>query len=149
MKTPYNIRKALIKILPFMATAIMASACGKKHDVVIDWVWSPEYVSSSKEVIQKEVNKKNVNMVFLNFNEMNLTNWDPALFHAARDTLQTRLDIAPGRVRGMGTICVNSQHGAHMPDITEHITPGMALEDSLWYTANGWKVRRLHQNREK
>lgn len=74
---------------------------------------------------------------------MNATNLWPADFHRARDTLQTRLDIAPGRIRGMGTIYVNSAVGAHLPDVTIDTIAGMALEDSLWFTANGWKVQRL------
>ena len=147
-KIPYSIRKSLIKILPFVATAIMSTACHKKpYDVIIDWTWGP--VPTPKEVIQKEINKKNVNMVFLNCGEKNLTHWSPDGFHRARDTLQTRLDMAPGRVRGMGTIYVNSAVGAHMPDINENMICGMALEDSIWYTTNGWKVQRLHQPHNK
>lgn len=143
--------RVLFMTLPFMATAIMSTACHKEpYDVIIDWDWDTCIgLAPSKEVIQKEINKQNVNIVFINFNEMNVTVWDPASFHMARDTLQTRLDIAPDRVRGMGTLYVNSRNGAHMPDVTEHITPGMALEDSLWYTANGWKVRRLNSKWEK
>ena len=83
-------------------------------------------------------------MVFLNCGEKNLTHWSPLDFHSARDTLQSRLDIAPGRVRGMGTIYVNSNVGAHLPDVTAMMISGMALEDSIWYTVNGWKVQRLH-----
>jgi len=150
LKIPYSIRKSLIKILPFVATAIMSTACHKEpYDVIIDWTWDGHGAAPSKEVIQKEINKKHVNMVFINFNETNATGWNPASFHKARDTLQTRLDIAPGRVRGMGTIYVCSDNGAHLPDATELLTAGMALEDSLWYTANGWKVRRLHPKWEK
>lgn len=142
--------RVLFMTLPFVATAIMAASCHKEpYDVVIDWAWDAQSLASSKKMIQKEINKKNVNMVFLNFGEMNLTSWNPAGFHKARDTLQTRLDIAPGRVRGMGTIYVASDNGAHMPDVTERITPGMALEDSIWYTANGWNVRRLYPQKEK
>ena len=145
-KQKYNIGKAL----SLAGLMMLANACHKEpYDVIIDWTWNGHGLAPSKEVIQKEINKKNVNMVFINFNEMNKTNWNPAAFHKARDTLQTRLDIAPGRVRGMGTIYVNTRNGAHMPDVTEHITPGMALEDSLWYTANGWKVRRLYSKLEK
>lgn len=149
VKFPYSIQRSMIKILPFIATAIMSASCQKEHDVVIDWAWDAQSLASSKKMIQKEINKKNVNMVFLNFGEMNLTSWNPAGFHKARDTLQTRLDIAPGRVRGMGTIYVASDNGAHLPDVTERITPGMALEDSIWYTANGWNVRRLYPQKEK
>lgn len=143
VKVPYSIQRSMIKILPFIATAIMSASCQKEpYDVVIDWNWDKD-IAPSKEVIKKEINKKNVNTVFINFNKMNATNLWPAAFHRARDTLQTRLDIAPGRIRGMGTIQVNSAVGAHLPDVTIDTIAGMALEDSLWFTANGWKVQRL------
>ena len=146
LKIPYSIRKSLIKILPFVATAIMSTACHKEpYDVVIDWNWGINMdATAQKEIIHKEINKKNVNMVFLDFGEQNLTNWAPVEFHRARDTLQTCLDIAPGRVRGMGTIYVNSRNGAHLPDPFAEDISGMALEDSIWHNANGWKVQRLH-----
>lgn len=146
-KIPYNIRKSLIKLLPFAAVAIMASSCTEKHDVIIDYTWGP--VPTPKEVIQNEINKKNVNMVFLNCGEKNVTHWTPSGFHRARDTLQTRLDIAPGRIRGMGTIYVNSRNGAHLPSVDIDTIEGMGFLDSVWYTANGWKVQRLHPLRTK
>lgn len=150
----HGFHKYLTFIVMFMSlltgASVMTSCQKEPYDVVIDWDWDTCIgLAPSKEVIQKEINKKNVNMVFINFNEMNVTVWDPASFHMARDTLQTRLDIAPDRVRGMGTLYVNSRNGAHMPDVTETITPGMALEDSLWYTTNGWKVQRLHPLKSK
>ncbi len=137
VKFPYSIQRSMIKILPFIATAIMSASCHKEpYDVVIDYTWGP--VPTPKEVIQKEINKKNVNMVFLNCGEKNATSWSPAHFHQARDTLQTRLDIAPGRIRGMGTIYVET---TNMPSVNENIISGMALEDYIWYVANGWKVQ--------
>lgn len=138
-KQKYNIGK----VLSLAGLMMLANACNKERDVIFDGVFDREF-SPSKEQIKNEIDKKNVRTVFINFNEMNLTGWSPAHFRRARDTLQTRLDIAPGRVRGMGTIYVDSQSGAHMPDVTDTMSGGMALEDSLWYTANGWKVQRLH-----
>ena len=146
----YSFFRRLHKCLTFIAmfvslltgASVITSCYQEPYDVVIDWEWGP--TPTSKEIIQNEINKKNVNTVFLNFGEKNLTHWTPFDFHCARDTLQTRLDIAPGRIRGMGTVYVNSLNGAHLPDPTERLTAGMALEDSLWYTANGWKVQRLN-----
>ena len=143
----YNIGKTL----SLAGLMMLANACHKEpYDVVIDWDWDKDVgLAPSKEVIQKEINKKNVNIVFINFNKMNATSLWPAAFHRARDTLQTRLDIAPGRIRGMGTIQVNSAVGAHLPDVTIDTIAGMALEDSLWFTANGWKVQRWQPSRNK
>lgn len=140
----HRLQKYLFRVL-FMTLPFMATACQKEpYDVIIDYTWGP--VPTPKEVIQKEVNKKNVNTVFLNCGEKNATSWAPAHFHQARDTLQSRLDIAPGRVRGMGTLYVET---ASMPDVNEKILSGMALEDSIWYTANGWKVQRWTPHHNK
>lgn len=145
-KHKYNIGKTL----SLAGLMMLATACNKERDVIIDWTWGQGMGwAPSKEAIKNETDKRNVRTVFINFNETNLTNWAPEDFHRGRDTLQTRIDIAPNKVRGMGTIYVNSQNGAHMPDYTEPEISGMALEDSIWFTANGWKVKRLHPSHSK
>lgn len=142
-KVPYSIKKSLTRILPFVATAIMANACQKEHDVIIDWNWKTNIgYAPSKKIIQKELNKKNVNTVFLNFGEQNLTNWLPVDFHRAHDTLQTYMDMAPGHIRFIGTFYVSSRYGAHLPDVNIDTIAGMGLLDSIWWTANGVKVMR-------
>lgn len=141
LKQKYNIGK----VLSLAGLMMLANACQKEYDVVIDWNWQDGFGwAPPKEMIQDKINKKNVNTVFINLTSPNSTGYSPWGFHRARDTLQTRLDIAPGRVRGMGTIYVSSQDGAQLPDPLAEDISGMALEDSLWYTANGWKVQRLH-----
>ena len=147
-------------ILTLAALMAIATACKKDptpepepeplHDVVIDWDWGQGMgLAPSKEMIKNETDKKDVRAVFINFNETNVTNWSPANFHKARDTLQTRIDIAPNKVRGSGTICVNSRNGAHMPTYTETEISGMSIYDSIWFTAHGWNVRRLYPLRNK
>ena len=39
-KVPYSIKKALIRILPFMATAIMAASCHKEpyKEITVDYI---------------------------------------------------------------------------------------------------------------
>lgn len=148
----------LNRVLFLAALAALATACKKEpqpepeplYDVVIDWDWNTDVgLAPSKEQIQSELNKKNVRNVFINFNEMNVTSWAPADFHRARDTLQTRIDFAPDKVRGSGTICVNSRNGAHMPNYTEPEVSGMSIYDSIWFTAHGWNVKRLHPLRNR
>ncbi len=150
-KIPYSIRKSLIKILPFVATAIMSTACQKEpYDVIIDWNWKDNLGwAPPKEMIKNETDKKYVRTVSINLISPNSTGHTPGAFHRARDTLQTRLDIAPNRVRGMGTIYVNSNNGAQLPDPTDEDNCGMSLQDSLWYTANGWKIQRWQPPRNK
>ena len=52
--------RVLFMTLPFMATAIMSTACHKEpYDVIIDWDWDKDIgLAPSKEVIKKEINKK-------------------------------------------------------------------------------------------
>ena len=63
-----------------------------------------------------------------------------AAFHRAKDTLQTRFDISP-KVVGSGTIVVHGEGGAHLNNPTGNGT-GMALEDSIWYAAHGFTIKR-------
>ena len=144
-KIPYNIRKSLARVLPWATVLIMASACQKKYDVVIDWDWHDNLgYAPPKEMIKSETDKRCVETVFINLTSDNSTGHTPRNFHNARDSLQTRIDINPNKVRGMGTIYVNSKNGAQLPDPTDWDNCGMALEDSLWFTSNGWKVQRFN-----
>ena len=152
-KIPYSIRKSLIKILPFVATAIMSTACHKEpYDVVIDWDWHANMGwAPKKEVIKSYTDQKNVNSVKIHLfgrdgpdMPVNSSGWRSRAFHKARDTLQTRIDINPQKVCGMGTIYVNSRNGAHLPaDYSENSPSGMSLEDSIWFTSNGWVIERF------
>ena len=57
-------------------------------------------------------------------------------FKRARDTLQTRLDINPSKVRGSGTIIVDRT-------LSDDAAPGelgIHRSDSTWYADNGWRV---------
>ncbi|MBR1514418.1 MAG: hypothetical protein IJ622_09030 [Bacteroidales bacterium] len=69
LKLTLRILMSLVRILPFIPIAIMASSCQKEHDVIIDWKTEPIFNSTQqkKEIIQKEVNKRSVNMIFLDF----------------------------------------------------------------------------------
>ena len=62
------------------------------------------------------------------------------VFHTVRDSLQTRFDISP-KVVGSGTIVVSEVGGAHLNNPTGNGT-GMALEDSIWYAAHGFTIKR-------
>ena len=57
-------------------------------------------------------------------------------FTRARDTLQTRIDIDPAKVRGSGTIIVNSTN----PDDAAPGSYGIYRSDSTWYADNGWRI---------
>ncbi len=144
VKIPYSIQRSMIKILPFIATAIMSASCHKEHDVVIDWRTGPILTATTpKETLLTEINKKNINTIFLDFGERNMTNWYPLMFHRVHDTLQMYQDKAQGRIRLVGTFYVSSMYGAHLPDVTIDTIEGMGFPDSVWFTINGLNVQRL------
>ncbi len=131
--------RVLFMTLPFMATAIMSTACHKEpYDVIIDWDWDKDIgLAPSKEVIKKEINKKNVNMVFINLGKQNVTGLPPIALHMARDTLESRTNLAPGHIRLMGTIYVHSV----LPDVNIDTIAGIGAPDSTWFAQNGLSVQ--------
>lgn len=151
-KHPYIIRRFLIIIiLLFVVTAILATSCHKEQDpkptreAIIEWSWDIDRAwAPPKEMVKIEADKSDVNKVIIKLTYMNCSGMFPASFHRARDTIQTRIDIAPHKVRLAGKIFVNTQNGAHLPPIYEpgHGS-GMSLEDSIWFTQNGCTVQRL------
>ena len=100
-KVPYSIRKSLIKILPFVATAIMAISCHKtKYDAVIEWDWDIDGAwAPPKEMVKTEADKREVENVIIKLTYANCSGVSPKSFHRARDTLQTRINIAPAKIR--------------------------------------------------
>ena len=141
-KVPYKLGKALT-LAGIMA---LATACHKSYDVVIDWNWDDEMgFAPPKEMVKTETDKKSVEHVFINLIPTSTsTGLGPGAFHRARDTLQTRINIDPNKVRGSGKIYVSEYNSAHMPPIYEPGQgAGMSLEDSIWFTANGWAVEHL------
>ena len=162
-KFPYNIRKSLTRILPF--GLLMMLACHKdptpiptpepepeipidttiaKDTIVVDWNW--KNVTNwlpNKDTIKKYSDMDNVRWVFLNLVDTNTSGFTPMLFRRARDSLQPCLDINKQKVRGSGTIYVNSYHGAHLPNPNASNVSGMSLADSIWYTSQGWHVKRF------
>lgn len=155
MKRFYKILlQSLLKIAPLVLfVMLMAPACKKTkveptpepepYDVVIDWNWDTEPTfAPPMDLIKKYAQDKYVNNIFINLTSPNSGGMAVKHFSRARDSLQTRIDVAPTRVRGMGTIFVNRTGGAQLPD-TAIYTAGMALRDSIWFTDHSWMVQRL------
>lgn len=156
---PYNIRKSLTRILPF--GLLMMLACHKdptpiptpepdipidttiaRDTIIIDWNWQNSIGwAPPKYMIQEQINKPNVRIVCIKLTSPTSYGYTPYNFHNARDTLQTRLDIAPGRIRGKGTVYIDPSPGADsMPNHDMGQAPGIAWYDKLWFEQNGWKI---------
>ena len=73
---------------------------------------------------------------------VNCSGYRPGAFHKARDTIQTRINIAPAKVKLSGTIIVNPDNGATLQSHENNQDSGMAYYDSIWFTNNGCTVRR-------
>lgn len=139
-KVPYSIRKSLIKILPFMATAIMATSCHKEpYDVVIDWTWGD---LPDKELVNQYANDKNVKTIILNIRPFNSTSFSPYMFHNARNHFESDYFSGNPKTIGKGNIYVHEFNGAHLPDPYDDDIGGMAEIDSIGWTRMGFGIER-------
>lgn len=143
LKIPYSIRKSLIKILPFMATAIMAASCQKEpyKDITIDWDWTnlPEPTT-----IQQYATERSTRTITLNLlpSTTGLA-LCPRSFNRGFNFLEQEcFSIAPDKIVGSGTVFVDEQGGAHILDPQETDIAGMSLFDSIRCTRMGFSVAR-------
>ena len=154
-KQNYNIKTALLRVLPLVM--LMAPACKKnrveptpepKHyNVVIDWDWAlSQGWAPPKDMVKKYTDDKYVDTVFIHTWSENTPGYGPKIFRRARDTLQTRFDIAPSKVRGSGDIYVSPNNGAQLPSYETPVA-GMCLQDSVWFANNGWQILRYNYER--
>ena len=112
LKIPYSIRKSLVKILPFMATAIMATSCHKEpyKDITIDWDWTnlPEPTT-----IQQYATERSTRTITLNLlpSTTGLA-LCPRSFNRGFNFLEQEcFSIAPDKIVGSGTVFVDEQGG--------------------------------------
>lgn len=156
LEQKYNIKNSLLHLLPFVLL-FGATGCNKDraksnipepepYNVVIDSDWASADWVPTKSTIRKYANDKYVDTIFINVaNSADSYCIGPRFFSRIKDTLQTRFDIAPNKVRGMGTIYVDPYHGAQLPNYD--IEPGMAIEDSIWFARQGFRIQRYDYNR--
>ena len=139
-KFPYSIRKSLIKILPFMATAIMATSCQKEpYDVTIDWTWGD---LPDKELVTQYANDKNVKTIILNIKPFNSTSFSPYMFHNACNHFRDDYFSGNSKTIGHGDIYVHRFNGAQLPDPYDDNISGMAEIDSTGWTMMGFSIKR-------
>ena len=151
-KFPYSIHKSLVKILPLSLLMGMTVACCKEkepepwREAVIPWMWGAgDGLVPPKDTVAFYANDPTVKYVYIHLMQVDTygTTWEPRHFNRARDSLQTRIDINPDKVRGKGVIKVGND-GAHIHPDTLTKKYGMWEPDSLWYAKNGWRVQRYH-----
>ncbi len=158
-------KKAKINRVLFLAAlTAFATACKKDpngtnntnepvvptKEVIIHWDWDADIgLAPPKDSIkyytdQSDVKTLNINLIGfdgIGF-PVNCTGFYAGAFHRARDTLQTRIDIDPSKVRLSGTILINFQNGATIPNHNVNDKPGATPYDSAWFTYYGCIVRR-------
>lgn len=162
---PFSTTKSLTRILPLGALMAIATHCTKepqpnpnpgpiyppidtticRDTVTIDWNWDNSIgFAPPKYMIQEYTNKPNVRTVLIKMTSPNSSGYTPRGFHRARDTLQTRIDIHPQKVRGSGTIYINNEPGADsMPNHEPGQGAGIAWYDKQWFEQNGWQIKPL------
>lgn len=147
---PYNIRKSLFKILP-MALLMGAPAMNScKPDEpqyqitgIVTWYWNDSLKDApTEDYIRNMADNEYISEIDIRLKPTEVPFFTAATFHAARDTLQNLINLNPDKIKGSGAIRPNPANGASLPfpDSTRY---GMAKEDSLWFTQNGWHVWRM------
>lgn len=115
------------------------------REITIDFDFFDNWGNINKDTVKKYTDMEDVKFVFLN-----LVNEDGGrqssglttdLFHSLHGDLQKRFDISP-KVRGSGTIYVNPEIGAQIPDGT--FGTGMNVSDSVWFADKGYQIKRYH-----
>lgn len=155
----YYVTATLFGMLMLVATACKKDPNGTNNtnepvvptkEVIIHWDWdadigwAPPKDSIKYYTDQSDVETLNINLIGLSGIGLpvNCTGFRASTFHKARDTLQTRIDIDPSKVRLSGTILINFQNGATITSLDNNYDPGMMPPDSAWFTRNGCIVRR-------
>ena len=119
----------------------------------VDWNEEPYDFAPPVDSMKKYTDNPEYKYVFINFmNKGSPINQEgmpcdgcaARKFKRARDTLQTRIDINPAKVRGSGTIIVEGPGAASLPEDNMFGT-GMRAVDSAWYVANGWKIAHRYE----
>ena len=156
----------LNRVLFLAALAALATACKKDptpnqptdtvtpivptKEVIINWDWdanmgwAPPKDSIKYYTDQSDVKTLNINLIGFDgvgF-PVNCTGYPADAFRKARDTLQTRIDVDPPKVKLSGTILINFQNGATITNPDNDYTPGMTPPDSAWFVKHGCIVRR-------
>ena len=120
------------------------------REIVIHWNWDAGIgFAPPKDSIKYYANQADVRIIDINLIDMNgigfpvnCTAFRASSFHKARDTLQTRIDIDSLKVKLSGTILINFQNGATIPDHTIGYELGITPYDSAWFVKHGCIVRR-------
>lgn len=120
------------------------------RDIVIDWDWGWNIGwAPSKDSVAKYCAYEDVRNVYINLTDSLCSQaCPPAVFHRARDTLQTRFDMSP-KVRGSGKVVISRFGHAHWPSPNDWSHHGMALEDSVWFAAHGYHVKKATRGHTK
>ena len=119
-------------------------------EITIVWNWEANLGwAPPKDSVKYYTDQDSVKSVYIHIMgdqgpdfPVNCGGFPPWVFHKARDTLQTRIDIAERKVKLSGIILVNPTNGAHLQNHDYTQGDGMAYYDSVWFTSNGCTVRR-------
>lgn len=143
------------RVLFLAALMALATACKKDptpepepepwREAVVPWMWGAgDGLVPPKDTIAFYTNDPTVKYVYIHIMQVNTmgSTWEPRDFKKARDSLQTRIDINPDKVRGRGIVKVG-RDGAHIHPDTLTKKYGMWEPDSAWFTKNGWRVGRF------
>lgn len=123
----------------------------KEKTFDIDWNVEPYDFAPPADSIKKYASDPEYKYVFIKFMDLRQNQegmpcggYPVRAFKRARDTLQTRIDINPKKVRGSGKIIVQCLGDASLSETAPLGTCGMTGRDSTWYTKQGWAIEHSH-----
>lgn len=156
-KGAYMRKQKINRVLLLAALMAFATACKKAptpnqpnqptdtvtqwRDWTIDWDWRN---TPDLNLVKQYAADPSTRMIILNLlPDARSTSFYPSIFNEALTNLENKFfSIYPGHIIGNGTIFVDRWGGAHLPDPYARDTCGMALVDSLGYTALGFDIAR-------
>lgn len=157
-KFPYNIKKSLTRILPLGALMAIATNCTKEPQPnpnpnpgstvtptkvdTIYWNWSANMGwAPPMDTVKYHVANDDVKWVVIHLHGRdgphmphNCVGYYPGSFHEARDSLQTRIDIAPNIVKLSGFFYINTPN---LPNHQPGQGTGIAGYDREWFERMG------------
>lgn len=146
--------KRACAILLLLVLVVVASSCNKTPEptpepepthhypetIYVPFEFRPAIVEANPnmDTIKFYADKPDVKTIIMDLQPMDTTftfGWGWRAFDKARDTLQSRIDIAPDKVCGRGTIFVKDV----IPDSLHNI-PGLPRGDSIAFSNMGFKI---------
>lgn len=152
-KKPSALKLWLLRVIPtaLIGTLTMAASCNKPEDpkptknITLTWDIEEGWDNIHMDTIKKYADQPDVKTVDLHLKDCyyKTSSFTPDVFHSVCDSVEKRFKYSD-KVKGSGTIFVDRQGGAQLPDLEHGI--GMAELDSIRFKMMGYDIERFYQH---